>query len=156
MANYDSLDLKWTWDGDLLEADDGDLAINDDDMITSLETEIQSILKSETGQWLIHPILGANLSDFRGEPNTRETAQLIEERVVSSLVNQGIVRQEDISVRVVPVGPYQVLITIRVNTVATPGNRLEPGESLTVVFTYDSLEDSVFFLPPNQLERTKY
>lgn len=153
MGNYDSLDLTWTWDGDLVEGEDGDLATNTEDYLVSLETEIQTILKSESSDWLIHPTLGANLSEFRGEPNTREVAEAMEERVVSALTTPGIVKPEDLNVRVVPVGPYQVLVTIAVTANSTPGNRLSPGEPLVVVFTYDSLEDSVFFLPPNQLER---
>lgn len=59
----------------------------------------------------------------------------------------------DLNIRVVPVHRHQVLVLIRINAAPTPNNNLTPGDNLVVVFTYDSLEDSVFFLPPSETEK---
>jgi len=150
--NYDTLDLDFSWDGDLVLGSDGDLGDNRDDGIRSLENEIRTVVKSEMGDWQHHPSLGANLSEFRGEPNTREIGKKIEQRVVSSLTNTGIVRLEDLKVRVVPTSVHAILIIITVTAQATPYNRLSQGESIVVSLSYDSLEDSVFFLPPSRTE----
>ena len=153
MALYDSIDLDWTWDGDFIEGEDGDIKDTAEDYITSLHNEIRTVIRSEYSDWQAHPVLGCNLSDFRGEANTRKTAEAIKARIISRLVAAGAVRQEDVFVRVIPVHAHQVLIIIRINTTPTVNNSLEPGEPTVVAFTYDSLEDSVFFLPPSQLER---
>lgn len=122
------------------------------DYITSLENEVHTAVRSEFTDWQEHPLLGCGLSDFRGEPNTRATAEAMKKRIISRLVAARVVSQEDLSVRIVPVHAHQVLILINIMAAATVNNRLEVGETLAVAFTYDSLEDSVFFLPPNQLE----
>lgn len=152
MANYDSIDLDWTWDGDFILGDDGDLADTAGDYLTSLQNEIRTVMRSELSDWQEHPILGCGLSDFRGEPNTRETAEAMRTRILSRLVSSGIVSQEDCFIRIIPVHAHQVLVMIRINAVPTPQNGLVPGVPVIVAFTYDSLEDSVFFLPPSQLE----
>lgn len=153
MANYDTLDLDWSWDGDFYIGEDGDIKTNDDDLVRSLENEIQTVLKSEFDDWESHPTLGANLSDFRGEPNTRETGRAIEERVISRLTSINLVKAEDIAVRVTPTSSSQVMIAISVRAVPTPSNRLNLGERILTTLLYDTLEDSVFFIPTSKLDR---
>jgi Fe2+ transport system protein FeoA len=153
VANYDSVDLDFTWDGDYFVGKDGDIADTSDDLIRSLENEIHTVLRSEFGDWERDIVVGANMSEFRGEPNTRETGKQVEDRIRSRLVAIGIVQGEDLNVRVIPVGPHKVMIVIHINVTATSGNRLEIGEPLAVSLTYDSLEDSVFFLEVDQAER---
>lgn len=153
MANYDSNDLDWTWDGDFIVGEDGDLKDTSDDFIKSLETEIRTVMRSESSEWEKHPMLGCNLSDFRGEPNTREVADLMKAQITSELIASGVVKRGDVDVRIIPTGPHEILVMINVSVASSPRNRLGPGEQLTLTFSYDSLEDSVFFLPVDQLER---
>lgn len=112
-------------------------------------------MKSEFGDWEKDPNYAADLSDFRGEPNTRNTGKLIEERVKSRLVVGNVAQSQDIQVRVVPVHINQILIAIRIQAVATPKNSLKLGEPVVVSFLYDSMEHDVFFLPPAQKDRDK-
>lgn len=153
MGNYDTNDLDFTWDGDFMIGKDGDLADTSDDLIRSLENEVRTVVRSEIADWQKHPIIGANLSDYRGEANTRKTGEKIQERIISSIVEVGIVRSGDIDCKVIPVSRHQVLAMVNIRVASTEGNRLEPGERVVVTFTYDSLEDSVFFLPPSTIER---
>ena len=153
MGNYDSRDLDWSWDGDFIIGEDGDFKDNSDDLIRSLETELRTVIRSEFTDWEKHPMLGCNLSDFRGEPNTREVAANMEQRIISGLISSGIVRQGDVSIRIIPTAQSEVMIMLAVTAVATSGNRLELGSELVTTFLYDSLEDTVISLPINQLER---
>jgi len=153
VARYDAYDCSWSWDGDLSVGEDGDLADNKDDAIQSLVNEIRTVIRSETGDWQFYPQLGADLSDFLGEPNNRETGKAIEDRIISSLVGLGIVTRGDLSVRVMPVEAHAVMITITVNAEATADNSLVVGEPILVSLVYDSIEDSVFFLSVGELER---
>ena len=153
MSNYDSIDLDFSWDGDFVEGIDGDLGDTRDDYIRSLESEIHSVMRSEVGDWELDPGVGANLSDYRGEPNNRITATALEDRIVSRIVAIGIVKPEDVKCRVIPVGRHQTMASLHVNATATPGNRLEPNEPLAINLLYDSLEDSIFFLDESQTKR---
>jgi len=153
MALYDSIDLNFSWDGDYIRGKDGDLEDTSDDYILSIINEIRNIVKSETLEWEKDPTLGANLADFQGEPNSRETGIAIERRIIGSITNLNIVRSGDLNVRVVPVNIEQVLIIINLNAQPTPGNSLSAGEPVKITLVYDTVERSVFFLPLNQIAR---
>lgn len=151
---YDAIDLEWDWTGDFAIGEDGDLKDTTYDTIQALLQEIQSLIRSKFKDWKNHPTFAANLHEFRGEPNTRETGKAIEERVYFALVNQNIVKPEDLSVRVVPIHIHQVAILIRISALATPQNSLVLGQPIVTTLIYDSVEDSVFYIPEDQVEQS--
>ena len=152
MGDYSAIDLQWEYDGDFAVGKDGDLKDTSYDEIQALIQDVQSIVRSKFKDWKAHPSLAANLNEFRGEPNTRETGKRIEERVSSVLINHNIVQPGDLNVRVVPVHIHQVAIFIRIAALATPQNSLVLGQPVIVTLIYDSIEDSVFYIPENKLE----
>lgn len=141
-SNYDSVDLDWSWDGDYIQGDDGDLKDTSEDLLLSFRNEIASIVKSNAGDWREDVDHGASLDDFVGEPNTRETAKAIELRLKNSLRILG--RIADFAVRVVPVHIHRVLIIVKADVLATAQNGLRAGDSVTVSFLYDYFEKGVF------------
>lgn len=149
MALYDSIDLEWTWDGDYKFDEKGDVSDTSANYLNSIVQEVQTHIKSETLDWEKDITVGCNLSDFKGLPNNRETAKAIEDRIRSTLANQGIVKSGDLSIRVVPVHNNQVLILIRINAQPTTKNSLTPGEPLKIDFVYDNVENDIFFLADN-------
>lgn len=153
MANYDSIDLSWTWDGDYSVDEAGDIASTESDLIVSVITEVQNVMKSESFDWEKDISLGSNLSDFRGEPNSRKTGTAIERRMRSKISEIGIVQSQDINVRVVPVHANRILIMIRIAAESTPNNSLLPGEPVKVDLIYDTLERSTFFLLDDTLAK---
>lgn len=153
MGNYDSIDFAWTWDGDYSVDESGDIGSTESDLIISVTNEVQNVMKSESFDWEKDISIGANLSDFRGEPNSRKTGTAIEKRVKSKISEIGIVQTHDINVRVVPVHANRVLIMIRIAAESTPSNSLLPGEPIKIDLIYDTLERSTFFLLDNVLER---
>jgi len=154
MGNYDSIDLDWTWDGDYLVDDDGDLKDTSYDYLQSIRNEIATIVKSELLDWELDPTIGANLSDFMGEPNTREVGRQLEDRVETALVSAGVVYPEDVNARVVPIGTHRVLITITVLTIATVNNQLDVSEPIVTSVVFDSTEQGLFVLPWGETEYT--
>lgn len=140
--NYDEIDLDWTWDGDLLLDQYGDIKDTSEDPLLSLRNEIFSIIKSDLKDWREEPSIGTNLGDFIGEPNISDTAKAIEERVRTSLTI--IVSTSDLHVRVVPVGIHKVLIAITLQVLATPNNKLAVGDTINVSFLYDYFERGIF------------
>jgi hypothetical protein len=154
MANYDSNDMDFTWDGDFIRGEDGDIGDTSSDGVVALINEIRSLVKAETLDWEKEATFATNLSDFQGEANTQSTGEIIEERIFAAITNHGIVRDGDLTVRVVPVHVNQVLIMIRVVADSTSGNSLSPAEPIKVDLIYDTLEKGVFFLLDNQIQRS--
>jgi len=153
MAFLDSLDLDVTFDQDYIIGQDGDLKDTSEDYLLSLENEIRTIVKSDTLDWIKHPMLGCNLLDFQGEANTRRIGGLIEDRVRSRILDIGIVPDSALGIRVSPVGEHEVIIIITIQATATPNNRLTPGDPLTITLTYDTIENSIFFIPRNPIKQ---
>jgi hypothetical protein len=123
------------------------------DPLQSLKTEIATIAKSELGDWESDPLVGASLIDFKGEPNTRVTGDAIRNRLYTKIVNSGLVKPEDLLVKVTPIHINQVMINVSVKASPTTANGLQPGDNVTVSMVYDSSEHDIFFLVPNLKER---
>jgi len=153
MANYDAIDLDWTWDGDYLIGFDGDMADTSDDYSRSLVNEITTIIKSELLEWEKDPNIGTDLSDYVGAPNTRENGAKIEDRVRTRLVDSGIVVSEDLTVRVIPLSIHRVMISITVFALATVNNDLTVGEPVIVNLVFDTTENGTFVLPISELRK---
>jgi hypothetical protein len=147
MGNYDSIDLDWAWDGDYITGSDGDIGDTSDDYVRSLETEIGTVAKSALLDWERDPTIGAQLDDYVGEANTRETGGKIEDRLRFQIIDAGLVRPEDLAIRAVPIGIYRIMVVITVTTLATSNNRLEVSDPVVVTLVFDTTEQSVMVLP---------
>lgn len=149
-SNYDSIDLDWTWSGDFIIGDDGDLQDTSEDLLLSLVNEMTTVVKSSVGDWAEEINVGADLDDFIGEPNTREVGLQIQTRLESAL--SLIMNPNDINVRVTPVHIHKVLIMLTVQVQATPENKANPGDVVSISFVYDYFEKGIF-VPLSQLNR---
>lgn len=150
MANYDSIDCAWSWDGDYAVGIDGDLADTSADLLQSLVTEIQTIVKSETFDWEKDPGFAVNLADFQGQPNVRQIGQLIESRIKSTLTEFGLVSAGDLQVKTVPTHQNEILIALSVKVAPTLENGLSVNDPIQVHFVYNTQERSIFFLLDNK------
>lgn len=153
MGVYDSIDIDFSWDGDFQLSDDGDIKMNGDDYIRATETAIQTIVKGEFGDWQHDSGVATGLSDFIGEPNTRENGEKIANRVKSRLVANGVAEASDITVRVTPINREELVIIIRVEAASTSGNRLRAGEGITISTVFNSTEGGTFSIPRKASER---
>lgn len=144
-GNYDQLDIQFSWNGDiLLEA--GDIKTTQFDGLQSLEDQIRIVVSSALGDWEIYPGKGAGLDDYVGYPNTKSTGEAIHDRVRLAIVSAGLVYEEDLAVKVIPVHIHRVLIVVRVNALPSAVNRLNTGEVLQTAMIFDTSEREVFFL----------
>lgn len=141
-GNYDSIDFDWTWSGDFIIGDDGDLQDTSEDRLLSLVNEITTIVKSSLGDWAEEINVGADMDDFVGEPNTRPTGEAIITRLESAL--SIIINPNDLNVRVSPVHIHKVLIMISVQVKATPENKANPGDVISLSFVHDYFEKGIF------------
>jgi len=107
---YDGFtDFAMSYDGDLI-VKDGDIAYISG--IDWLKREINKILRTTNPEWAGNPTAGADLCNFIGAPNTRETATDIKETITRALDRQGLIVEGEVDVRVVPVSLYNVQILI--------------------------------------------
>ena len=131
-------EVYFTGDGDLYFDPDGsgDLYIaTGDELLSSL---INKRLTSTEGDWASIPDLGANLVDFVGLPNTRETASYIQTRVQNILVQDGLVAGGDISVEVIPVGPNEILCILLIRSLERDTN-----EPIVTIFSFDMRDNKM-------------
>lgn len=94
-------------------------------------------LEGDIGDWEIYPTLGANLSDFIGQPNDSMTGSMIENRTIQSLSQDAFVARSDIQTRYVPVSIYAATCIIKINVSRTPGLD-QHLEWLQLEYAYDS------------------
>ena len=134
---YDNVDLRWDDNGDYTIDKTGDIEDTSYDTIVSTETEIKDILKSSVNDWLLYPYKAAQVKEFIGQQNTREVGQAIAARLRSALVLNKIAAIDDIYIKVIPVRYDTILIVLVLQAYATPTNRLESGEPLTLSFFMD-------------------
>jgi hypothetical protein len=146
--DYSSTDAFWTTDGDYSIGNDGDIEDTSDDALASLVQEIQTIVKSEIQDWQLDPSLGATLSDFVGEGNTRENGQKIETRIQSKVLEAGILQSQDFVVRVVPISIYQIMILVNVSVTMVQNSQLVQGNKVSVGLIWDSQENGIMTLAP--------
>lgn len=144
--NYDQTDLKYSFRGDFLPGDDGDFADTFSDQIQSLVQEIQTIANSSLGDWEENPQYAASLDDFIGEPNNRDTANDIIDRLRTALITNNVVSSDDLIVKLIPIDRHRVLIMISVDASATSSNSVIKGSSPVVTIVYDWSERGILFI----------
>lgn len=144
---YDAIDLAFSWNGDFELGSEGDLGDTSNDYLRSLKQEIHSVCASYAGDWALYPNIGAGLRDFIGEPNTKRIGQAINDRLRISLISAGLVAEEDLGVRVIPVHRHRVLIIVSVSVIPTAYNKLDTStNSIVTSLVFDFIEQGIHFL----------
>lgn len=108
-------DLEWSWNGDLIIGDGGDLRDTSRNPLISFVQEARTRLRSDLYDWAIHPHIGAGLRDFIGEPNTKQTAEAGKARIIAALMKDDFCNQGSIDVRYVPVDRHQILYRVKIS-----------------------------------------
>lgn len=80
-----------------------------------LEQIIINRLRTEAPDWFHYPNMGGNLSDLIGESNTRATGDMGVQRIREALTYRGLMNEEHIHVRPVPIAPYEILFVITIS-----------------------------------------
>ncbi|MES9681813.1 hypothetical protein ABWK22_02610 [Gottfriedia acidiceleris] len=75
---------------------------------------IKNRLQTDNPDWLLHPEIGADLSELIGLPNTRETGELGKSLIEKSLTDDGFISKGDLDVRPVPVSSSEILFYLTV------------------------------------------
>jgi hypothetical protein len=148
-ASYDSVDLSWSWSGDFLKGDTFDLSDTGSDTLQSFVDQVTVIASSCIGDWYVYPGRGASLEDFVGEPNSRAVGERLHDRLRVALTSTGVVSEEDLYIRIVPVQIHKILIMIFVDAIARATNRIGQGGTLQISLVFDTIQRGVFFSAAN-------
>lgn len=108
MALIDEVDIKMSYDGDLLLDENGDLALSQG--FDWLTREVNKRLRSTASDWADYPNIAADLDSFIGKLNTRKTATEIRENIVKALQNEPLTTSA-INVKIVPIS-YDAIMCI--------------------------------------------
>jgi hypothetical protein len=108
-------DLEFSWNGDLVLGQDGDLGDTSRGRALSFLQEAWTRVKSELGDWKIHPDLGSDLSKLIGEANTASLAESGKVRITTALTKDNFCDAKVLQVRYMPVGNDSILYNIVVN-----------------------------------------
>jgi hypothetical protein len=103
-----AIDLQISEDGELLVNAAGDLATCWGD--EQLAQEVLVRLKTQKGDYLLAPEMGASLERFIGSPNEASTHLSIEAAVRAELERGGLVSGS--TVDVIPIGANEILIVV--------------------------------------------
>lgn len=146
---YDAVDAAWSWNGDFLLGDQGDIKDTMYDTLQSIVDQVSIICSSSFGDWAIYPSRGAGIDDFVGEANNRTTANKLHDRIRISLTSMGIVNENDLKVNVIPVSMHKLLIVIYIDAISLGSNTLENEGPLKVALVFDTSQRQVFFVKPS-------
>lgn len=117
--NYDmtdiafySRDLKREGDYDLETKVAADGTTSTDFRLTdhyeSARQDATNRIRTQKTDWRSHPLIGADLELFLGEPNVRETGDKVSMNIRNTLIYDDHFSDVDLSIRSVPTGTYKL------------------------------------------------
>jgi hypothetical protein len=134
-------DLRWTWNGDLVIGENGDLTDTSAHELLSFVQEIKTRVQSELYDWKLHPYLGASLSDLIGGPNNERTAEEGKARIVAALMRDGFIAKRYIKVVYLPVDRHHLMYRLSI----TVPDMVE-GEQIELNLLVNTNEFEILFL----------
>jgi len=141
MKSYRVNDLLWTWSGDIVVGDNGDLSDTKAESVRSFYQEVQTRVRSDLKDWQLHPQLGADLSSLMGEPNDKTTAEEGKTRIINALIKDGFCDRNRIKVRYMPVSRHHIYYDIGITL---PDLRYDEELKMSILFS--SMEQTVQIL----------
>lgn len=136
MTNYDGVDLLWSEDGDIAIGRDGDIADTGYDLLLAAKQDVYDRVKCDKGDYSEIPTIGAGLSDFIGETNTRERGDEIQKRIFSCLRTGGTFDLGDFSISTFPLTLNSIISRIEMRVQATPQNKNTRLVNLNMLYAY--------------------
>jgi len=141
--NYDRTDLLWTSRGDYFIAD-GDLRDTFSDPLRSLWQECRTRIEANQGDWIVYPNTGANIGDFVGEPNNKETAESIKTRITASLCADSFIHSKDLKIQYAPIARDKLMFRLSISVAPTTANG--SSDTLTKTLLYNYSDNNVYFM----------
>jgi hypothetical protein len=136
LVTKNSIDLHWSQDGDFSLGVNGDIQKVDSSKARVARQLVVKRLQSSKGDWPLQQELGANVSAFAGQPNTREIGNLLKSNIIQSLTEGGLIRGDSLKVKIVPTALTKISILIYATVTMS-------NEPVTVHVEYDLRENKL-------------
>jgi len=117
-ARIDRVDLKFSQAGDFV-IKSGDLEDTSNNFGEAFVQEVRSRIGNAINSWKTNPIIGSNIDEFEGQPNTPNTGQRLKQDATFALTRDGYLDSTDFEVTPVPVSETQILMRIQFRGVLT-------------------------------------
>ena len=134
-------DFRWTWNGDIVIGETGDIKDTREHDLLSFVQEIKTRVRSDLYDWQLHPHLGAALSDLIGRPNSKELAEQGKARIISALIRNGLVARKFIKISYVPVDRHHLMYRL---AIVIPD--MIEGEQIELNLLLDTDEFEILFV----------
>ena len=118
--NYAYSDIRFSSEVDAI-IEGGDISFTPRNSNESILGYITSIIRDKRFDWVFLSE-GANLDDFKGEKNIKETAEAIKGRLITRITESRIVNIDDISVIYVPLDNHQIFFRVTLQTLSGEEN----------------------------------
>lgn len=133
-------DLLLSDNGDLQVAANGDLKLAGP--IRTAKQDVATRIRTQIGEWDLHPSFGSNLARFYGERNNRENAERMKTGVYRSLVRDSRFRDGSVFVEVAPVGKEEVVVLVQL-TDSVEGETVENSDAILTTFLFNYQEGDI-------------
>ena len=150
MTFYDGVDLLWSDDGDFCLGRDNDIADTAHDPLLAVAQDVYDRIKSDKGDYSQIPNIGASMSDYIGEPNTRENAKIIEKRIFNSMKVGGPISIGDISLKSFPISRHTLGVRLTLAVQPTQWNKKSQFIRMHLLYSYS--ENNVYPIGSNPME----
>jgi len=118
---YDSIDMGFNLDGDIILGDDGDLFKTDFDVLIALTQQIHIRVKYLADEWSLQPLLGVVFQPI-GDLNYEENAEEWKSAIFMALTHDGLVDSSDLAIEIAPLDDVSLLTVISVTVQPTEAN----------------------------------
>lgn len=112
---YFARDIQTTDDGDIVLDNIGDVKVADP--LRTVSQSINSILLTNKSDLLTDPLFGADIGKYYGERNTQATRSMIEQDIIMSIRDQGLIDPSSIEIDVIPIDVDKITIIASLNGV---------------------------------------
>lgn len=132
------MDLYLTEDGDLARGASGDIATTPNPWRDDVQAAYVRV-KTEQGDYLLYPNLGASLSQLYGMPQSPSTGRLGERLIAQALEREGRFLNHSFSIKAVPVDLHKIRFDVDIKSGSRNAIRM-------------SIEQNLGFLPEEEEE----
>ena len=135
-SNEQNVDLYFSSNGDFRLGVGGDIERTIGYPHQALIQTVTKRLSSSAGDWPAQQSIGANLGDFAGQENSRETAQLIKSRIVTELTRGNLVSASNLRVQMLPLSTTSIIILLFIKSD-------DSSQPISFQFSYDMRDNKL-------------
>jgi hypothetical protein len=114
----EKVDIRWSQVGDFI-LKSGDIEDSSKNFGEAFIQEVRTRISNAIGTWKTNPIIGSNIDEFEGQPNTPLTGQRLQADATFALTKDGYLNINEFEITPVPIAETQILMRIQFRGILT-------------------------------------